>query len=665
MGAVYQAIDENLNRLVAVKEAFGSSEELRRAFRREAELLGNLRHRALPKSIEHFSENNNDYFVMEFVPGHDLAELLKLRGGPFSESEVLGWADEVLAVLAYLHGKGLIHRDIKPSNIKLTKEGELFLIDFGLAKGAVGQMGTLVTSQSVRGYTPAYASLEQTLGQGTDARSDIYSVGATFYHLLAGVAPVNASTRFQMIDDEEKDPLPLIQHENPHISPNVAGIIHSAMAINRRRRPESAEQMREALRTHKTGEPARKIPSAASAQPGPTQPSPTQPSPAQPADSNSRPAATPIVATMPVSPPPKPAPAHGNRIFAVEDVPLEEPKRNGGSFLKPLLIGIGVILLLTAASMAAVVLKTGWAPWSDRNWYDDGKPGGASTPDVNTSPQAVNSPSPDKPTTQTPSAGSVVQNQIGMDLVWIPSGSFVMGSDSGDDNEKPAHRVSFSSGFYMGKYEVTQDQWRQVMGNNPSYFPNCGGNCPVEYVTWDNVQKFIETLNSRDTRFKYRLPSEAEWEYSARGGAPGIYYWGEDITRACRYENVPDQTGKLKYSAWATFVNCADGYGDVAPVGSFLPNGFGLYDVAGNVSEWCEDRYHLDHVGAPADGSVRGENFSAAEGVPLADGLYKGGSWGLDGKGRADPRPAARVPVLRSQRGNFIGFRLVAIARSQ
>jgi len=247
MGAVYQAIDENLNRLVAVKEAFGSSEELRRAFRREAELLGNLRHRALPKSIEHFSENNNDYFVMEFIPGNDLAELLKLRGGPFSESEVLGWADEVLAVLAYLHGKELIHRDIKPSNIKLTKEGELFLIDFGLAKGAVGQMGTLVTSQSVRGYTPAYASLEQILGQGTDARSDIYSVGATFYHLLAGVAPVNASTRFQMIDDEEKDPLPLIQHENPLVSPHVAGIIYSAMAINRKRRPESAEQMRAAL----------------------------------------------------------------------------------------------------------------------------------------------------------------------------------------------------------------------------------------------------------------------------------------------------------------------------------------------------------------------------------------------------------------------------------
>jgi eukaryotic-like serine/threonine-protein kinase len=333
MGAVYQAIDENLNRLVAVKEAFGSSEELRRAFRREAELLGNLRHRALPKSIEHFSEKNNDYFVMEFIPGNDLGELLKLRGSPFPESEVLGWADEVLAVLAYLHGQRLIHRDIKPSNIKLTKEGELFLLDFGLAKGAAGQMGTLVTSQSVRGYTPTYASLEQILGQGTDARSDIYSVGATFYHLLSGVAPVDASTRFQKLDDEDKDPLPLIQHENPLVSPHVAGIIHNAMAINRKRRPESAEEMRNALRSHHTAEPTRKMPSAAPVQPGPTQPSPTQPSPAQPVSSNSQTPAQPMVATMPVSPSPKPAPTYSNRIFAVEDVPLEEPKRNAGSFL--------------------------------------------------------------------------------------------------------------------------------------------------------------------------------------------------------------------------------------------------------------------------------------------------------------------------------------------
>ncbi|MGQ0761794.1 MAG: protein kinase domain-containing protein [Acidobacteriota bacterium] len=581
MGAVYQAIDENLNRLVAVKEAFGSSEELRRAFRREAELLGNLRHRALPKSIEHFSENSSDYFVMEFIPGNDLAELSKLRASPFPESDVLGWADEVLAVLAYLHGQGLIHRDIKPSNIKLTKEGELFLLDFGLAKGAVGQMGTLVTSRSVRGYTPAYASLEQILGQGTDARSDIYSVGATFYHLLAGVAPVDASTRFQKMDDEGKDPLPLIQHENPLASPHVAGIIHSAMAINRKRRPESAEQMREALRSNQAERP-RKMPSAP-AQPGPTPPSPTQPSPTQPAPSNSLPSAEPIVATMPVSSPPKSASAHTNRIFAVEDVPLEEPKRNRGSFLKPLLIGIGVILLLTGASMTAVILKTGWAPWSDKNLYDDTKTEGTLTSqNANTSALADTSPSPDKPTTETPSAGSVVRNQIGMELVWIPPGSFMMGSNDGRPDEKPVHQVTIGRGFYMSKYELTWAEWLSVTGNStpgPNYKGN--ENKPIYWLTWHEAQEVISRLNSLDDGYLYRMPTEAEWEYACRAGTTSEYY----------ARNLDDIAWYSKNSG-SSFHR----------VGGKQPNAFGLYDMVGNTQEWCEDWHRPNYQGAPTDG---------------------------------------------------------------
>ena len=105
-------------------------------------------------------------------------------------------------------------------------------------------------------------------------------------------------------------------------------------------------------------------------------------------------------------------------------------------------------------------------------------------------------------------------------------------------------------------------------------------------------------------------------------------------------------------------------YAEVAPVESFLPNGFGLHDMGGNVSEWCEDQYNFDHTGAPADGTVRGQE-SHALGIPLADGLYKGGAWGLDIKGHADPRPALRIGLRRAQRGNFIGFRLLAIPKSK
>lgn len=250
MGTVYEALDQRLNCVVALKETTaGNSEEARRAFEREASLLGNLRHSALPKVMDYFSEGESDFLVMEFIPGEDLAAMIDAHGRPFPQSQVLRWADEVLKVLEYLHGQQppILHRDIKPSNLKLTHHGEIFLLDFGLAKGTAGGMATAAASRSVFGYTPVYASLEQILGQGTDPRSDLYSVGATLYHLLSGSPPADAPARFAAMEEDRPDPLEPIEKLNSNALLSVTAVVHRALAINRRHRPADAGEMRRAV----------------------------------------------------------------------------------------------------------------------------------------------------------------------------------------------------------------------------------------------------------------------------------------------------------------------------------------------------------------------------------------------------------------------------------
>jgi eukaryotic-like serine/threonine-protein kinase len=176
MGAVYEAIDERVSCVVALKETLvGANSEARQAFQREAALLANLRHQALPKVMDYFTEDERAFLIMEFIPGHDLAELLEKRGAPFTQENVLQWADQLLNLLQYLHSQNppILHRDIKPANLKVTNRGEIVLLDFGLAKGSAGEMQSLYSSRSVFGYTPVYSPIEQIHGRGTDQRSDL------------------------------------------------------------------------------------------------------------------------------------------------------------------------------------------------------------------------------------------------------------------------------------------------------------------------------------------------------------------------------------------------------------------------------------------------------------------------------------------------------------
>ena len=256
MGAVYEALDERLDATVALKETLFADERLRKQFEREARLLARMHHPALPRVSDHFAEGEGEFLVMQFIEGDDLAQMAKGKQGAFPPSQVLTWGDQLLDALDYLHTQDpqIIHRDIKPQNLKLTSRGQIILLDFGLAKGQGGGVSLVTTSASIFGYTPNYAPLEQIQGLGTDARSDIYALSATLYHLMTGVKPPDALTRAAALVNGQPDPLTNASEIVSGIGPGVAGVLARAMSQNREQRFQNAAAMRVALKG--TGEAA-------------------------------------------------------------------------------------------------------------------------------------------------------------------------------------------------------------------------------------------------------------------------------------------------------------------------------------------------------------------------------------------------------------------------
>ncbi|MCG6957864.1 MAG: SUMF1/EgtB/PvdO family nonheme iron enzyme [Gemmatimonadetes bacterium] len=188
-------------------------------------------------------------------------------------------------------------------------------------------------------------------------------------------------------------------------------------------------------------------------------------------------------------------------------------------------------------------------------------------------------------------------------FVEIPAGTFQMGdlTGNGSPNELPVHTVNITRSFSMLKTEVTQDQWWAVVGNRPSHFSSCGGTCPVENVSWSDVQRFLDTLNARDPGKDYRLPTEAEWEYAARAGTTSDFAG----------------TGVLNDMGW----HASNSGSTTHPAGQKQPNAWGLYDMHGNVWEWVQDRYGEDYYSVSPTNDPQGPDTGAAR-------LLRGGGWG-------------------------------------
>ena len=252
-------------------------------------------------------------------------------------------------------------------------------------------------------------------------------------------------------------------------------------------------------------------------------------------------------------------------------------------------------------------------------------------------------------------------NSVGIEFVLVPAGSFQMGTATPscpkDDpsteknerqacmsnvfpNEQPQHKATISRAFYLGKTEVTQQQWVAVMGTNPSGFNSkkVGGdsrNHPVENVSWGDVQAFIQKLNKKEGKAVYRLPTEAEWEYACRAGSRGKYSFGDDDSELGRYAWIEGNSGEKTH-----------------PVGQLRPNAWGLYDMHGNVWEWVQDWYGEEYYGSSPSTDPSGPSEGSGR-------VYRGGSWFF---GAVLARAAFRSPALPVQHYDSLGFRLARTA---
>lgn len=659
-GSVYRAWDLNLGTSCAVKENLETSAAAQAQFQREATILANLRHPNLPNVRDHFFiQNQGQYLVMDFVEGQDLQEKLDQLNGPLPESQVLTWMDQILEALDYLHHQNppVIHRDIKPGNIRITPQGIAMLVDFGIAKVYDPAYRTTLGARAV---TPGFAPFEQYGQRPTDARTDLYALGATMYTLLTGQVPPES------IDRVAGTALPPPRSLNPTISPGTELTILKAMEIMPEQRYPSAQVLRKDLQR-----PARVLPVALTAQAS------TSISPS----------------TIPPHQPFSPPAIHAARGTSKSSSWWMWVILAGG------VLAIGLFLVLrkpqgaipTAippapeenqlATQEAAVLMTetaqasGELPAEDTPTLTQELP---VVPPVGPSPtwtelvQPSDTPTPvtptditpltDTPTPVTPTNTPLppedpnqrINSQDGATYVRIPAGNFWRGVDESMitamleqcsrcerrnfEDALPLKQINLPE-FWMYKTEVTTEQYQKCVQDgvcsNPqnfgsrarnSYYGDYNyANYPVVYITWADAANYCQWAGGR-------LPTEAEWEKAARGTDMRLFPWGSQ-------------------SSGASKANTSAKVGDTTAVGSY-PQGqspYGLMDMAGNVYEWTLDWYNASYYIEAPDNNPGGPESGDSR-------VIRGGS--------ADYRESFASTVFRDNHPPFeatdqIGFRCV------
>ena len=576
----------------------------KRLFESEAQVLYKLGNESdrIPKLLAHFEDKGEFYLVQEFVDGEDLSQEI-CPGRVWSEAEVIELLEGILEVFTIIHNKNIIHRDIKPANLmRRKKDGKIVVIDFG----AVKEIGTLMmnpqgrTVPSIAIGTPGYMPSEQSFGQ-PKLCSDIHAIGMLGIYALTGIKP------YELPKDPNNGET--IWRNWTNVSEDMADVLDKMVRYHFSERYRSAFDTMDALKTVK---PRLKY------QPKPKPLLPNQ-----------------SILQSEITPTPK-----------IQWQPQSQINpRQRREILKTLgWLGAGVGLTIVGGRI-----------FSESSDYLDISNLSLENFDFEIVNLDINGTIANRKKFNAEYFTEDLGNGVSLEMVKIPQGRFIMGSPSGekqrDDYESPQHEVTVPE-FFIGRYQVTQAQYEAITGNNPANFK--GENRPIEKVSWNNAKEFCKKLSQKTGR-TYRLPSEAEWEYACRAGTTTPFYFGETITTTLANYRGTDWNHKGTIYP-GNYIQGPKGEfrQQTTPVGDFPPNAFGLYDIHGNVWEWCEDTWHNNYDGAPTDGSAWIESDNQSKKV------IRGGSWSNVPR---HCRSAVRNDGVRGLMVGDIGFRVaVAIA---
>ena len=662
MGVVFKALHVELDIEVAVKRIlpkFAAQTELIKRFEREARVQVRLKHPHLVPVRDYAKDKSGPYIVMDWIDGQDLAAVVK-KSGPMEWQRAALLISKVASALQVAHHANIIHRDIKPGNILLDQNGEPYVTDFGLARIEARVEGASETAADAILGTINFAAPEQQRNpQDAVFQSDIWSLGATLYQLLTGhdvlgmreslipgpLREIVLKATERSIADRYQDMSEFSESLQRAAGKSATAVTASQSVKTEESTSTLADQWRRMRdQVQQTQAEARTI--AEKRQDYATAVTMLESVPEHLRDADLfnevrrrrdrvlelneqiqtavsqlrsdglRPAIQELL---------KLQPKRSDMQQLLEELPEELTKSSlEGKAQSPQRgVGTGDRPPLLVAPFDSQQAKAAQEAWAKHLGID-----------------------------------VEVTNSLGMKFRVIPPGTFDMGSPESEpkrSNNETLHKVTITEPKLVGVYPVTQGEWTQLMGSNPSHFTGKAGviskllgrqdtdtsRFPVEHVSWDDAQEFIEKLNKEQTLggWRYRLPTEAEWEYACRAGTVTPFWFGSELNgkQANCDGNYPYPDGSAK----GPYLERP------SVVGDYKANPFGIYDQHGQVCECCEDWYGEYDTSASQDPTGASSGSSR---------VLRGGSW----RSNADYcRSARRYGVEPSYRGDYFGFRVV------